>query len=87
MNKHFKRAHNAEIKLSHRQKRLSSTYHTLNSASKTLAREELFQAFHLFLLEQIIAFAAKLQHLISEIQISKSFHLAFQLLNSPMYWE
>ena len=50
INRNFREAHNAELRLSYRQNQLSKTYRTLDSTTKTIAREELFQPFHLFLI-------------------------------------
>ena len=50
-------------------------------AAKNLAIGELYQEFHLFILEHSLAFLNKLQHLKGEIQIIK----AFKLLNSPTF--
>ena len=85
INTNFARAKNDEHRLSHRQNKLSSTYQSLSNAQKMLAREELYKAFHLFLLEQSLKFKAHLQHLQSKIHISKAFKLAFQPLHTPNY--
>ena len=78
----FTCARNAKIRLSHRQNKLATCYKALNSAQKTLARQELFQEFHIFLLEQSLSFKDRVSQLLLDIKISKAFKLAFTLLQT-----